>query len=61
MAIMLCDNCCGHGLIEYDIGTHKSEYKTTVCQSCKGSGRLIETKTTVHEPFKSGHSAERKF
>ena len=61
MKITICRNCCGHGRVGYDIGTHKSEYEVKTCPECKGSGRLNETMVTELEPFMPGQSAERKF
>ena len=60
--IIICTNCKGHGFVEHDVGSHNSEYETTKCKKCKGSGRLEETVTVKSEPFIAGpDKAERKF
>lgn len=49
--IVICDKCKGYGYVEFDIGTHKSEYKTKVCSKCKDSGRLAQTTITTEVSF----------
>jgi len=51
MEIIVCTECRGFGLVEYDIGTHKSKYKITVCEKCNGSGRLEKITNVTYKPF----------
>jgi DnaJ-class molecular chaperone len=56
MAIEICRKCKGHGILEYDIGSHKAEYKETKCDVCKGSGREVVLQATKYLPFKPGEA-----
>ena len=47
--IVICDRCLGVGTVEFDVGTHKSQYEQEQCEKCGGSGRIIKTSTS--EPF----------
>jgi DnaJ-class molecular chaperone len=53
--IVICDKCNGVGQIHkcYDVGTHHSEYEyeSKVCESCKGSGRLLKEITVEFKPY----------
>lgn len=54
--IVICKKCEGTGRLQRDVGTHKSEYTYAKCDICKGSGRIEETTTTKHVPFKPGEN-----
>jgi len=49
--IIICTRCKGFGFVEFDVGSHKSEYETEVCGACKGSGRLEQTTDVTVAPF----------
>ena len=49
--IIICDYCEGTGYIQFDVGTHKSEYVTKICETCNGSGRLNKKVSVTFDPF----------
>ncbi len=54
--IEICERCKGFGLVEFDVGTHNSEYETEECGACKGSGRITVDTTIKRKPFVPGKS-----
>ena len=59
--IIICPRCKGFGQVEFDVGTHKSEYKQEECGQCQGSGRLVQTTTITEVPFVPGKQCKRIF
>lgn len=51
--MLICECCQGEGTVENSrlVDPHKGEYDywDTVCQNCKGSGRMLKTVTTITE------------
>ena len=61
MTITICQYCGGTGKVTYDVGSHNSEYETSICPTCNGSGRMIQETRVSYEPFIPGETSERKF
>lgn len=47
--IKICPTCKGYGTVEYP--DRHGSYDKLVCNSCQGSGRIIETITKETRPF----------
>ena len=62
MKIIICTQCGGCGNVEFDVGTHKSEYEQEVCGKCEGSGRMEQKLGAVIEiPFIPGKQCKRLY
>ena len=59
--VIICQRCKGCGQVEFDAGTHKSEYVQEKCIKCNGSGRMVRKTVTVDTPFVPGKEIERIF
>lgn len=59
--IVICDRCKGAGQVEQNHGSHNSDWRTEICTTCEGSGRLVMEVSTNYEPFKPGEDSERLF
>jgi DnaJ-class molecular chaperone len=53
--IIICTSCKGKGFHELNelVDYHKGDYRywNEICTRCRGSGRMIERKTTEYIPF----------
>lgn len=58
--IIICKDCDGTGLRQFDMGTHKSEYETVTCERCGGSGRVVKTVVTTEKPFVPGPDESKR-
>ncbi len=62
--IIMCGLCEGAGVREQSTLTdyHKGEYNywNTVCEECKGSGRIVKTTKITYKPYKQEETKNEK-
>ena len=59
--IVICGRCKGTGQLQYNHGSHNSDWRTETCNICECSGRLVQKLFLDSKPFKPGKDSVRIF